>query len=273
MVKPLISWYSLGEKVGDYLTNVVAVPKEIRLEGEEITWNPQNPEFSTKAVNEDLVFDFANLVLVGPESILEFAQKWGVLGFCEHGLPATHSRALVSSSGAATNSTCQPTGKESVSQWQEYARRMRAMIKVATNVNKGELGGSEDWLVLGVEVMNQPKDVSASVTLIDNIANGLFDVADVRPRIQVNPAKIKISHPASSSLFGLLAIRLAQTVVRTHGPFICSSCGKFYRLGVYVKRPRAGERNYCTSCGRYAANRDASRVYRRRLKEEKQKAT
>lgn len=272
MVKPTISWYSLGEQVGDYLTNVVSVPKEIRLEGENIIWNPQNPEFSTKEVDDELVFNFANLVFVGPESILEFARNWGVLDLCEHGLPATHNRASVSPSSPAATSACQPTGKEAVSQWQEYARRVRAMIKVATQVNKGELGESEDWFVLGVGAESQPKEVSASEGLIENIANGLLDVADVRPRIQVNPAKITISHPASSSLFGLLAIRLAQTVVRTKGPFICSSCGNFYRLQVYDKRPRAGERNYCYGCGRSAANSDASRDYRRRLKE-KEEAT
>lgn len=269
MIKPTISWFSLGEKVGDYLTNVVSVPKEIRLEGENIAWNPQNPEFSNKEVDDELVFNFANLVLVGPESILEFAQKSGVLGLCEHGLPATHNRVLVSPSGVAANSACQPTGKEAVSQWQEYARRVRAMIKVATHVNKEEVGESNDWLVLGVSAESQPKEVSDAEALLENITNGLLEIADVRPRIQANPAKITISHPASSSLFGLLVVRLAQTVVRTNGPFICSSCGNFYQLGVYDKRPRAGERNYCFMCGRSAANRDASRDYRRREKAKK----
>lgn len=268
MVKPSISWYSLRQKGEIYLTDAVSVPKEIHLEGDEIRWNPQNPDFATKDVDESekLLFSFANLVLVGPEAILDFARNWGVLGLCGHGLPATHKASLVSPSGVAANFTCQPTGKESIEQWQEYARRVRALINVAAQVNKEDVVDSEDWLVLGVREESQPKEISSSQALIEDIANGLLDLADVRPRIGLNPAKIKISYPADSSLFGLLAIRVAQNVARTTAPLICSSCGELHNLESPDRRPRAGERSYCFFCRGYAARRDASRDYRRRKK-------
>jgi len=192
-----------------------------------------------------------------------------VLGLCEHGLPATHQFGLTAPVGAAPIE-CQPTGRETVEQWQAYARGVRALLNIASKVRRGELGRGEDWLVLGVTSENHPKQVNHAESLIQNFANGLLDLANVRPRVQLNPAKIKISHPASSSFFGILAIQVAQQVSGTDGPLICSSCGKFYQVSVIGRMPRAGERNYCSGCSWTAPKRDAKRDYRRRLKEKKE---
>ena len=139
-------------------------------------------------------------------------------------------------------------------------------MNIAAKIQRGDTGRREDWLVLGVQDDNQPEESSAAESLIQKIANSLLDLADVRPRIQMNPAKIKISHPAKSSFFGVLAVQVAQHVARTNGPLLCSGCGEIYELLSVDRRPRAGERNYCFSCGREAANRDAMRDYRRRQK-------
>jgi len=261
-----MNWRLLSEERSAYLTNAVSVPREIRLEGNEIIWNPQDSEVVTKEVEKELLFDFANLVLFGSESILEFARDWGVLGLCEHGMPATHSVSLNASTSGATEGECQPTGREQAEQWQEYARGVRALLNIAAKVNRGDAGRSEDWLVLGVKADDQPGDSSSAERLIQSFANGLLVLANVRPRVQLNPAKIKISHPASSSFFGVLAVQVAQHVARTNGPLLCSGCGEIYELISMDRRPRGGERNYCFGCGQTAARRDAARDYRRRRK-------
>jgi len=69
-----MEWNFLSKEGSDYLTGAVSVPREVRLEGNEITWSPQNPEFVIKEVEKELILDFAGLVLVGQESILEFAR-------------------------------------------------------------------------------------------------------------------------------------------------------------------------------------------------------
>lgn len=267
-VKTTMNWLILDKEEIIYLTNAVTVPAEIELEGSEIRWNPQDANFVTKEVKKELLLDFARLVLVGSESILEFARSWGVLGLCEHGLPATHNPAQHSLSGQVISVGCEPTGKESVQEWQEYARKIRAVLNVAAQIRKGEVGRREDWLVLGMDDEQQPKEIRASEILIEKIANTLLDLVNVRPRLQMNPAGITISHPANSSLFGVIAIQVAQHVAGTNGPLLCSACGELYELLVIDRRPRAGERNYCFECRGTAARRDASRDYRRRKKAE-----
>ncbi|HEV2864238.1 MAG TPA: hypothetical protein VGX48_24790 [Pyrinomonadaceae bacterium] len=267
-----MNWRFLSEEGSAYLTNAVAVPRDVRLEGSEIVWNPQDSEVETKEVEKELLLDFANLVLFGAESILEFARSWGVLGLCEHGWPATHTACFIASSDGATNRECQPTGRETVEQWQAYARAVRSLLSIASKVRRGDIGRAEDWRVLGVESEGQPKEISSAESLLQNYANRLLDLANVRPRVQLNPAKIRISHPANSSFFGVLAVQVAQHVSGTNGPLICSSCGEFYEMTVLERRPRAGERNYCFMCRGTASRRDATRAYRMRLKEKQKES-
>jgi hypothetical protein len=66
-------------------------------------------------------------------------------------------------------------------------------------------------------------------------------------------------------LFGALGVQLMLALTRSDGLAICTSCGEPY---VPKRRPSRSRRNYCGSCGRTAAIRDAAREFRRRRLEE-----
>jgi hypothetical protein len=64
------------------------------------------------------------------------------------------------------------------------------------------------------------------------------------------------------SLIGALTVQLLASAAGS-GFSVCSACGKPY---VPRRRPAAGRRQYCPSCGRAAALRDAKAAYRARLR-------
>jgi hypothetical protein len=257
---------SSGAELPSYETERLNVLTGIRLEGEEIRWNPQNTAFTTVDLDKELVRDFSGLALVEAESVLEFAQRWGVLGLCKHGFPATHNSPSIFGIGRSASVSCRPTGSESVEVWRRWARISRAMISIASSIQKGEIGGREDWQVLGVSPASQPDEITSAESLIERYANVWLDLGGIRPRVKFRPARIHISFLSNGGLFGALAIQLMQSVIGTHGPLVCSACGKIYDPASYDRRPRAGERNYCSGCGKEAAKRDALRDFRRRQK-------
>ena len=66
------------------------------------------------------------------------------------------------------------------------------------------------------------------------------------------------------NLYGTLAYQLMIAVAQTDGLATCCACGKSYIIT--GRRPNPDRRNYCHSCGKAAADRDAARDYRRRKK-------
>ncbi|HKS27868.1 MAG TPA: hypothetical protein VJS44_08620 [Pyrinomonadaceae bacterium] len=248
----------------EFHNGLLKIPRKVELLNGALIWEVVDSQFITKEPEEGLIIEFANLAFVEAETILQFAQTWGVLGLCKHNLPATHNPPIFNPK--AMDKSCKPTGSESIELWHKFARMSRAVLSLASHLHRNEKGKKQDWIVLSVSESSLPEEISGEKSLLVRYMNVWVDIANVRPRIQWNPAYINISYPLSNSLFGALTVELMRAVVRTHGPVICASCGNFYKPPTFGRRPRANQRNYCYECGKYAARRDASREYRKRKK-------
>jgi hypothetical protein len=115
-----------------------------------------------------------------PESYSRFAKRWGMLGLCQHDLPAGHNpfpypppramgignavlsflRAenisldrrvagaigmLEGSSGSSLGSPCFPESQEALQTWQQFAVEAQAMLRIAGRLHRGQLPLPEDW--------------------------------------------------------------------------------------------------------------------------------
>lgn len=78
------------QNLSTHRSDVVLVPDKIELENDCLVWNPSG-KFSEKTPDKDLIVQFSNLALTESLGFLGFARKWGVLGICVHGLPASHN--------------------------------------------------------------------------------------------------------------------------------------------------------------------------------------
>jgi hypothetical protein len=94
----------------------------------------------------------------GNEAILRFAKRWGVLGICMHGLPASHSggRELdlgwfgwekpdwpVGGCWPVTRSDL--TTVEPFAAWRRLGERLGALCSIATSLQNDGLGRLDDW--------------------------------------------------------------------------------------------------------------------------------
>ena len=64
------------------------VPRDIRLEDDLLIWRWDH--MTRRTATSELLARFLRLAGASDDDILEFATQWGVLGICEHNMPASH---------------------------------------------------------------------------------------------------------------------------------------------------------------------------------------
>ncbi len=279
--------------------DLLEVPEEVEVHGEDLVWkNRVRHETEVSALGKPsvqpgrtLLWDFIALADGPPERILKYARKWGVLNACkDHNLPASHG-PLPYDTGAGR---CVPRNQrvgdwleccEPLAVWWNFAREARALLKVAAQLHLGKKGEKADWQQAlaswepygrriwetfqdSYKRPSPPYPVEVGRMSIANHVNWWLGLADVRPLfawshfdpafVSLGGTGIKLGH--RQQLFGAIAVQLMLAISRSDGLAICSSCATPY---FPKRRPRPGQRNYCTgpSCGRKAADRDAHRRY------------
>ena len=207
---------------------------------------------------------FIRLANAQDDSVARFALRWGVLRDGEWLLE----------------------GSEPLAEWRAVAEHFAAVMDVAARLRIGDAVDPERWARLGrtglvdVELLAGP-DGEPEVRLrhqlwplspfarqcsppeaVGYIVSGWLRRSAVglglswtdRPQVVLVPR----------SLLGGLALQLAFAVSGADGLALCSSCGRPFTP---KRRPAAGRRAYCPTCGVRAARRDAQRDYRRKAKE------
>jgi hypothetical protein len=181
---------------------------------------------------------------------------------------------------------------EPIGAWRHYARQARAVLNIAACLHSGRPVATEDVETIDewhatvehglaginpetglIDLPSQfPKwepNYSDMGALVARVIEDWLWAGNVRPifRWESGAPRMLFGQFGSrgfekhSGLFAALAMQLALAVGRTDGLAICSACSSAY---VPLRRPRADRRNYCPSCGRTAALRDASTRWRLR---------
>lgn len=312
-----------------YAADVLTVPPVVKLDGDRLRWwfrTRMTPPMKRAALRRairgrsrvdaarslwiarrvlpgtDLLRGFACLADAPTARIVAFAQKWGVLGICQHNLPSSHSLECT------PNGWDGRAGWETIARWRHYARRASSLILVASRLREstkwradgtavlpwttdelrpltfdmakvllvaGRLGSRKPVLRRGgapARSTLQPLDMWQVLT---DAVNEWLDLGDVRPRLLFsgaatgNPPRLVLAPPWKAlepefPLFGALGIQLMFTASTERGIANCSVCGG----GLEPGRPlRGGVRHYCDDCrGSGAMQRVASRDYRARLR-------
>ncbi len=176
---------------------------------------------------------FVRLASQQPADVLRFAKRWGMLGLCEHMLPASHRtqtrlwimEAHWSSSpgdspwrsGADLHrrwedeSACALILAEPVVVWQRFAREARALLAIAERVHRGEPASPLDWLaIIGREPSWYP-DVASDADWLGITVSRWLLLGDVRPwldcqvedwRIGKRQRSLGLSDKGSSTIQG-----------------------------------------------------------------------
>jgi hypothetical protein len=241
-----------------------------------LRWQPSDTEIQPPA---DLLARFVRLADAPPRKIATFAASYGVLGICEHGDVWTHWK--FSTSPFSYDADCAPLlwkkdhgFWEPLSSWRLYSGQARAMLNIAACLhgNPPKCGRIEDWARLGKfggELGNIDHErfclaTAVNIWILDSSIRPYLEWGRFYGRDNGSVGMVLANTKAAAGgLFGALSVQLAMAVARSEGLAICSACGAAY---IPPRRPRVDENNYCESCGKRAAWRNAARRYRAQKK-------
>ena len=234
---------------------------------------------------------FTGLVDADEKRILGFARRWGPLGLCEHGFPASHpptywpTRAVDAHPcpydsrdvKRADFHRCEVRGYEEdqpwelAGEWRTWARRAQSTLEAAARLRIGKLPDEATWrIVCDTEGMPSgpgwwapPRRLDAGWAMLDYMLGFWLRAADVRPTLERHDGKPVITWGSiHAPLFGTIALQLLMMVTQTQGLAQCSGCGNSY---IPRRKPREDQRRYCDDCrARKIPIRDAARDYRQR---------
>jgi hypothetical protein len=267
-------------------------PREVRLEGPPgeryLAYDPRgefddplrDPEKPRRP--EGCIWEFLQLTKKPEERILPFVQKWGVLELCEHGDPATHEQGDLLQYRERTG--CEKfTGREYVRDWQAWARRVLALLRVAGALREERFGPPEDWAVLSewawspLDVAESPEDWPGH-TLWDRKqrVTQVFDEWQWMGWVRAFPESWAQTSPRpvllGKGLFGLIAAQVYGVLLSGAPPAQCAwpECRNPIWETESGRRPRGDRPNYCSEECRAEAQREIQRRSKQRQRRAKQ---
>lgn len=283
-----------------YAGDLLLVPKTLRVEADRLVWavgsrpnrrsaveralrtrsraDAARGQWNTRRVQPGggMLQQFAGLWDAPPARVLAFARRWGPLGICPCGKPATHSLDCAPCGWDGSG------GWEPLKRWNFYAHRARAVLFLGSQLRGGGRSPTDEIrplrrdlasVLLAAGRLEQPRVLPVDLwTLLVLVVNEWIEVGGVRPRLVMSgnaakgPPELVLSptwrfqHP-EFSLFGALGMQLAFAVSGARGLAFCSACGTWFEPGSQL---RVGTRHYCPECATRGKWRKASAAYRAR---------
>ena len=247
------------------------VPHRTWVERDRLYWTLHDSDRTLRAKQKrytaGMFQTFIELDGKDAEAYCAYASRWGVFRLCKHDLPHMHNWPT------GTNKWgCRPRGTtlrqwEPLGLWRKVVAQFRACLAITAAIQMEKKGSADAWRALGHDA--PPSQLSKRTTMLRSTINGVLYLGGVHPGLEYVDGSFRtMFQTAGGNLFGALALQLLLAVSRTDGLAHCSACGNpFVFTG---RRPNPNRRCYCPSCGLPAAQRDASRAYRARLRQSRQ---
>jgi hypothetical protein len=244
---------------------LILVPSEIELDGDSLAWTTLKPKM--RPPGQGTLSRFIELHEATAEEILAYARDWGVIGFCAHGLPASHNHYPFGVSNGVP--PCEPLSswgrlRDPLNLWREYSRRAKGLWQVGIKLDQGRQILASDWEIAGDGLAERAKLLGARATIAEQLSDWMV-FGQVRPVFAWNRERkdweISIGAQTFPNLFGLLAIRLMLAVSDKDGFAICTICNGWYMPN---RRPAMNRESYCT---KVECQKAKWRLYKRRDKE------
>ena len=243
-------------------------------------WLPSSETagFAATSKTPQMLRRFLSLASAPDARVKAFAEDFGPLWLCEHGLPNAHAaRGFVPATPAAP--VCEVQRRdgafvERIDHWRTLARQANALLTLASDVHQGEVGSEDLWGILSAHPEHSgyehvahamPTDLGFARETLTLRFNTWLQWADVRSALRWESAEEPVVLNSPIGVFGALALQLVTRVGRLPPTAVCSGCGlRYERTG---RAPKTGQRNFCPDCRSTAPSRLAKRDQRQREKD------
>ena len=150
-----IAW-DLGSIVPDRPLQPIkwAVPKDIALEGANIVTGLSGNRLVSSGAG--MLTAFVRLHESPDAAILRFARKWGMMGFCKHGLPFTHNWPYALFHGENVwNEECNALEQgclytDPIVYWRKFSALADAILNIASELNQDKPANKLNWQIANV---------------------------------------------------------------------------------------------------------------------------
>ncbi|MEW6143366.1 MAG: hypothetical protein AB1597_09500 [Chloroflexota bacterium] len=239
------------------------IPQHIYLIGDSLYYR-NDVDYSPERVDDTGALD-AFVRIKTDDDILRFARRYGPLGLCKHGLPPMHRgswyRDVIQDGelvevirmdeweprlGGSERGWCPPVSPEPIKKWLEYSSLALSYLTLAASFkrDKVELKGIGKFF------------------LRDGINEWLGD-AGIKLELTWDSQEPTLTL-TGGGIFGALGVQLL-TAVTANTLAVCSGCGKPYLRG--VRKPKPGQRNFCSNCRSRVADRLRQRDLQKKRRE------
>jgi hypothetical protein len=142
-------------------------PSMVRVEGDNLICSARSESANLTA---DQLFEplrsFIALDGADGKRIARFAQRWGVLGICEHGLPASHNTGVHVYFGSPLwdktarveyQKSCFPMQlsdglySEPLAEWRFWTELANRIVRIGADLQSNQPGKTSDWQAMGYE--------------------------------------------------------------------------------------------------------------------------
>lgn len=243
-------------------------------------WLPtgDTPGVAATSKSPQMLRRFLALASARDDRVKSFAEDFGPLWLCRHGLPNAHAaRGFVPASPVP--SVCEVQLRdgafvERVGHWRALSAQANALMTLAADLHRGQVGTEDLWSVLPVDPEGGsgahvphpvPKDLEAAREVLTLRFNTWLQWSDVRSALRWESAQEPVVLQSPIGVFGALALQMVSRVGRMPPTAVCSGCGfRYERSG---RAPKKGQRNFCPDCRSTAPSRLAKRDQRQREKD------
>ena len=266
-------------------SGLISVPSHVELSSDnsELVWSYGSEEDRHRHAKPDreMLTRFVRLWQEPPKAVLRFARRWGVLNHRD-GRP------------------CQPIGPfkrhEPVEAWRYYSRRAHAILNIAANLRRGELGTTGDWEALhniishsgdfvvdlhrygpfmlsGVAGGEYPSHIKPdhkrslpSERYLLSVEVGLFlRLGRVSFMVGTKNSGWNLEVDYNGCMLAVVALQLALVLADVDTLYRCTGCQEQYVRK--KKAPKPGQANFCDNCGHKKAVQVADERRRAKMAE------
>jgi hypothetical protein len=268
----------------------VLVPGKVELAGDSIHWELTGPA-RWQEISQATLTEFLMLRSGEPSRILKFARRWGVLAMRQMGKESVSYCPCGESMSE---------GSDQISAWQYYARRVYALLNIASSLRQDKLGDLGDWRVIAAiddkagfssaaldqhiyglgccmfpEASGNQSAVEVGRQIVAReVTNWLScwrghrrrGVSDFSVQWNSKARRWQLQMDYHGYLFAGIGLQLALCIAGADSLYTCSGCGCPYVRE--FKRPKRGTSNYCPKCNQKGvAQRRAVDTYREKKAE------
>jgi hypothetical protein len=235
----------------------ISLPAKVRLENDCLLWEPpRRPEDFRIVDHKGMVDSFVRLK--NAQDVLGFAERFGPLYLCVHGLPASHNPGDARTPWEPGCALVGQTSGERIAVWLDLVKQAAAWLQIAGAIRAGNPVPESAWHDAGSwttapgheqqepDEWRRLKDPGDQWIALRTAVNHCLRLArsGLLLRGPLNEAKVVI---APAGTFGHLAVQLATAVAASVPPAICDGCQLPWTPPTRT-RARAGRRNFCDVC-------------------------